>query len=139
MRSSIVDASRCGRYRLEVCPPRLDKVVQDVRPVVPRVPGDFGWGVDLDGHDLADPSALDDDHSGPDSTVVSTPFLASLDIGNDKRITDICSRNNMSRRDRESAVRLGVASGSQLDEERVLTDVGGDALQLKCLEAGPPE
>lgn len=114
-------------------------MVQDTSPVVARVPGDFGWRVHLDGHDLADPSALDDDDSRPDPAVLSTPFLAALDIGDDQRIADVGSRNNVSCRDRESTVGLEVRSGGQLDEEGVLADVGGDTLELESLETGPSE
>jgi len=138
-RSSVVDAPRCGRYRLKVRPPSLDKVVQDASPVVARVPGDFGRRVDLDGHDLADPPTLDDDHGRPDPPVVSTPLLAALNVGDDQRIADVGSRNDVSGRDRESTVGFGVRGRFQLDEESVLADVGGDAFQLEGLEAGPPE
>lgn len=36
-------------------------------------------------------------------------------------------------------VGLCVSGGAELDEEGVLADVGGDALELERLETGPPE
>lgn len=97
-------------------------MLQDACPVVARVPGDFGWGVDLDGHDLADPSALDDDDSRSDAAVVSTPLLAAPDVINDEWVADISSRNNMSRRDGESEIDDPSARDRRTKKKLRLTD-----------------
>lgn len=93
--TNVNSPSRRRRYWFEVSPPRLDKVVEDVVPIFSSIPSDFARGVDLDGHDLADTTALDDDYSGADTPIMTTAFFATLDISDDEWITDVCTGNDM--------------------------------------------
>jgi len=61
-RLSVIDTSWCRGYRLEVCSPWLDEVLENGGPVFPGVPGDFARRVDLNGHDLANAGTLDNDY-----------------------------------------------------------------------------
>jgi hypothetical protein len=58
-------------------------VAEDRVPILSRIPSDLARGVDLDGHDLANPTAFDDDHGGADTPILTTAFFAPLDISDD--------------------------------------------------------
>lgn len=107
--------SGCGRYGLEVRAASIDKVLQDDAPVLPGVPRDFARGVHLDGHDLADSTALDDDDEGPNPPAVTAALFAALDIGDDERITDVRAGNDVCVRYRESdkqQTRVSIGTGT---------------------------
>lgn len=99
--------SRCRRYRLEVCAARCDKVAHDFRPVVALVPRDFARGVDLDRHDLADTSALDEDDCCTDASGAAASLFATRDIVSDEGVAagDICSGYDVSSLDSKPAER----------------------------------
>lgn len=140
-RSPVDNSSGGGRYRLEVRAAGGNKVLENLGPVIALVPRDLGGWVDLDGHDLADAAALDEDDEGADAAGATAAFFASLDVGANKWVVvrHVRSRDNVCPRDGEAEERLGVGVISELDEEAVLADVGGHALELECLEAGPAE
>lgn len=75
-----------GGYGLEVGPPRLDKVVQDLCPVIAGIPSDFAGRIHLDGHHLTDTPALDEDDQRPDATTLATTVLPPLDVCSHERI-----------------------------------------------------
>lgn len=87
--------SGCGRDRLEISSPALNEMQDDLGPVVTGVPSDIRRWIYLNGHDLRGRAALKDDDEGANATVVTTAFLAALNVSNDEGIPDIGSRNDM--------------------------------------------
>lgn len=81
---------------------------KDTGPILPCVPSDLRRWVNLNGHDLGDTAALDDDDESTDAPAMSASFLASLDVGNDEWVTDVRPRYDVGRGYRE-ANRLGVS------------------------------
>ena len=81
-------------------------MAEDGGPVVAGVPGDLGGGVDLDGHDLADAGALDDDDERADAAVLAAPLLAALDVADDERVADVRARDDVRRADGEAGERV---------------------------------
>lgn len=79
-------------------------MVQHAGPVVAHVPGDLGRRVDLDGHDLADAAALDDDDDRADAAALATPLLAALDVGDDERVADVRPGHDVRRGNGESKI-----------------------------------
>lgn len=79
-------------------------MVQDICPVFPRIPGDFVWGVNLDGHDLAHFAALDDNDGRPDASASAAALLAAADVLADEWIivSHIRPWYDVCRLDRES-------------------------------------
>lgn len=64
-------------------------MVEHRRPVVSRVPGDLGWRVNLDRHDLGYPVALDEYNETTDSATVSAAIISALDVCEDKRVANV--------------------------------------------------
>jgi hypothetical protein len=62
-------------------------VVENTLPVISHIPANFAWGVNFDGHNLADGAALDEDDRRSDAPVTTATILASLDISSDKWIS----------------------------------------------------
>jgi len=52
-------------------------------------------GSNLDGHDLADAGTFDNNDKRANSTVMTTPLFASLNICDNEWVADICARNDM--------------------------------------------
>lgn len=73
-------------------------MAHDFSPVVALVPRDFAGGVDFDGHDLADTSALDEDDRCADSSSFAAALLAALDVCSDEGVPagDVGALNNVS-------------------------------------------
>jgi hypothetical protein len=92
------------RDGFEVGSAALDEMREYLRPVVAGVPTDFSGWVHLNGHNLRGAAALDDDDECTDAAVLSAALFATLNVGDDKRITDVCSWNDMCCSDRESRV-----------------------------------
>jgi len=78
--STIIYPSCGGRDGLEVGPARIDKVGEDLGPVVPLVPRDLRGGVDFDRHHLAHGSALDQYNRCADPARSSAAFFTTLDV-----------------------------------------------------------
>jgi hypothetical protein len=77
-------------------------VRKDTGPILSCIPSDLRRWINLDGHDLGDAAALDDDDEGTDAPAMSASFLASLDVGSDEWVTDIRPRYNVGRDYREA-------------------------------------
>ena len=78
------------RDRLEVRPARLDEVAEDAHPVVPSVPSDPVGRIDLDRHDLAHFTALDEDDSRSDASALPAALRRSATacgVGMSSRLT----------------------------------------------------
>lgn len=84
--SSVDNSSGSGRYGLEVRAAGRDEVLEHLGPVFALVPRDLGRWVDLDGHDLADATALDEDDEGANATGAAAALLAPLDVGAHERV-----------------------------------------------------
>jgi len=97
--------SRGRRDRLEICTARIDKVCEDVRPVVPLVPRDLRGRIDLDWHHLADRAALNEYDRGADAACTSAALLATLDVCRDEWVArgDVCTGDDVCTLDDESA------------------------------------
>jgi hypothetical protein len=61
--------------------------MENFGPVLSRVPTNFAWGIDFNGHDLADGAALDKDNCRTDPSVTTATLFAPLNIGGNKRIS----------------------------------------------------
>lgn len=98
---------RRGGYGLEVCAAGVGEVLEDVRPVVARVPGDARGRVDLDGHDLGDFAALDEDDRAADAAALPAAVLAPADVLADERVVvgHVRPRDDVRGLDRESVMR----------------------------------
>jgi len=79
-------------------------VVEYTCPVISAIPGYLAGGVYLNGHDLADAAALDDDDEGANTAVMATPLFAALDVGDNEGVPNICPGNGVCRSDRETTV-----------------------------------
>lgn len=75
---------------------------KDAGPILPCIPSDLRRRVNLDGHDLGDTTALDDDDESTNAPAMSASFLASLYVGNDEWVTDVRPRYDVGRRYREA-------------------------------------
>lgn len=95
--SSIDNPSRSSRYWLEIRPSRIHKMFQHLLPVLSGIPRDFTWWVNLDGHDLADTTALHEDDEGADATTFSASVLAPIDVGGNEGImgSDVGTRDDV--------------------------------------------
>lgn len=71
-------------------------------PVVAGVPTDLSGWVNLNGHNLRGAAALDDNDECTDAAILSAALFATLNVGNDKRIADVGSWNDVCCSDRES-------------------------------------
>jgi hypothetical protein len=71
--------------------------MEDIFPVLARIPCDFAGGIDLDRHNLADLTALDDDDCCANATALAATVFASSDIFTHEGVAigHICSRNNV--------------------------------------------
>jgi len=134
-------------------------VRKHTRPIVPRVPRNLRRRVDFHGHDLGDAATLDDNDERADAPAMPAPFLASLDVSYDERVMDIGPRYNVGRDYRKSTrahmsidgarrrkatsdlptMRLDVRMVAQVNEQRVLPNIGRDTFELQCLETRPPQ
>jgi len=85
--SAVVDTSRRCGYGLKICTTGFHEVMKNFGPVLSRIPANFAWGIDFNGHDLADGAALDQDDCCPDASVTTATVLASLNIGSNQRIS----------------------------------------------------
>lgn len=162
-RGSILEGSspsRGCRDGLEVYPTRVDEMLERVCPVLPGIPGYFARCVHFNWHDLADVTALDEDDRGANTATAATALLAALNVGADEGIVvgDIRPWDDMGALDGKSdrgvisddgmyfkaeclppnGFRCGRMIG-ELDEQGVLTDVGGETLQLERLESRPTD
>ena len=107
------------RYRLEVRAALVREVVEDVGPVVARVPRDARGRVDLDGHDLADVAALDEHDRAADAARLAAAVLAAEDVLADERVVvghvraghDVCRLDGESARARDVSDRFGRQCG----------------------------
>lgn len=70
---------------------------EDTGPILSCIPSDLRRRVNLDGHDLGDTAALDDDDESTDAPAMSASLLASLNVGNDEWVTDVRPRYDVSR------------------------------------------
>lgn len=136
---SIKDSSLRRRYGLEISPPRLDEMGENICPIISAIPSDFAWRVDLHRHDLADGAALDKDDTRADTPILSTAIFTSLDISSHKRITtgDVCSRNDMSARNRERTTRIAVVGDTEFNKQSLLANVCRYTFQAKRLKTRP--
>jgi len=114
-------------------------VRKDTGPILSCIPSDLRRWINLDGHDLGDAAALDDDDEGTDAPAMSASFLASLDVGSDEWVTDIRPRYNVGRDYREATMGLDVVMVTQVNEQCVLPNVCRNALELQSLEASPAQ
>jgi len=91
---------------------------ENVFPIFSRVPSNFAWWVDLDRHDLTDPTTLDQDYTRANTSILPAAIFASLDISSDKRITtgDVRSGDDMSARNGEKTIRIAVVVDAEFDK-----------------------
>jgi hypothetical protein len=61
--------------------------MKNLSPVLSHIPANFAWGIDFDGHDLADRAALDKDDCRTNPPVTTATLLAPLNISGDKRVS----------------------------------------------------
>lgn len=71
-------------------------------PILPGVPCNFRWRVDLDRHHLRYPCALNKDNKRADTSVMPTAVISSLNVRKDKRVANITSFDDPCRDNRES-------------------------------------
>lgn len=61
-------------------------MVKDLFPVITDVPGDGGRWVYLDGHDLVDSTALNENDAAANATISSAAIFAALNVSSDKGV-----------------------------------------------------
>ena len=86
----------------EVCTTAVNKMRQDIGPVIARIPCDSGWSVDLDGHHLGGETTLNNNNESADTPTLATPFLAAFNVRDDKGIANVSPWDDMSGSDGES-------------------------------------
>jgi hypothetical protein len=126
-----VGSPSCGRRdRLKVRPARVDKVREDIGPVVPLVPRDLCGRVDFDRHHLAHCATLDQHDRGADATCASAALLTALNVCGHERVArgdmctwyDVCALDNESTSEREA-----------MSERPSETARGKDALPVRVI------